>query len=239
MEITGRFSTRLYCAVKRKLYAKRIEKLTSLILLEYNHEEYQNLFEDRRSFLYEKGTDIPAGMGSVTSMNLKDGIKKGTERYLVYGFDQLPENSKILDLGCGCGYFLAVCKFHGHQVTGLDLSIDSGYNKAMKFFNIDRIDHEISIEKPLPKEAGLYDLITAFLTTFNRWNDRKTWGGTEWMCFLDHIKNNLNTNGIFFVQFNKDHTINKAYSDDVPEMIEKRDDFKTVFFADCMKLIKR
>jgi len=97
-------------------------------------------------------------------------------------------------------------------VTGLDLSVDAGFNNAMQYFGIERIDHEISLDCPLPMDVGYYDLITAFLTTFNRKPDRRTWDGNEWNIFLDKIKPHLTDNGIIFVQFNKDHYLNQTYA---------------------------
>ena len=44
------------------------------------------------------------------------------EGHRIRFFKELKREGSILDVGCGNGYFLAACKEHGYQATGLDLS---------------------------------------------------------------------------------------------------------------------
>src|ERR1700719_1301948 len=52
--------------------------------------------------------------------NVPYWIRINIERAQDLWLDRSPPLS-ILDLGCGAGYFLYVCKFFGHEVLGLDL----------------------------------------------------------------------------------------------------------------------
>src|SRR5262249_1749441 len=79
-------------------------------------------------------------------------------RALEIGVDKMPPGA-VLDLGCGPGYFLYVCKYLGHSVHGLDLADDPFFNDAIRLFGIARTDAEIRPYRPLPPIGRRFDLI--------------------------------------------------------------------------------
>lgn len=52
----------------------------------------------------------------------------------------LPENGRVLDVGCAAGYFLRVAREHGHDVHGVELS-ESIANEAIAALGEDRVFH--------------------------------------------------------------------------------------------------
>ena len=68
---------------------------------------------------------------------------------------------RILDIGCGFGYFCSVGLALGHYVTGLDLH-DSMVRQGAAILNVQYVGHEIRRYKPLPSLLTGYDLITMF-----------------------------------------------------------------------------
>jgi SAM-dependent methyltransferase len=115
---------------------------------------------------------------------------------------------KILDLGCGSGLFLLVCRHLGHQVWGADQpaqamrdceklvygSFISSLHIEMMPLHIERFKH---IELP-----AQYDLITAFLICFNRCNKADEWGAKEWEYFVHDACKNLHDEGRLVLSLN-------------------------------------
>jgi len=46
----------------------------------------------------------------------------GLESHRVRFFKRIKKKGRVLDIGCGYGYFLAACREHGYDVQGLDVS---------------------------------------------------------------------------------------------------------------------
>ena len=104
------------------------------------------------------------------------------------------KSKKILDLGCGPGFFIYICKYFGHEVLGLDLK-DQFYSELTNLLDLNIVNKEISSNKNLqlyPKEK--FDLVTAFMICFDRDNSDDLWDTKKWRFFLNDIeKNILNT----------------------------------------------
>jgi 2-polyprenyl-3-methyl-5-hydroxy-6-metoxy-1,4-benzoquinol methylase len=47
-------------------------------------------------------------------------------------FRRVKQSGKVLDIGCGMGYFLLACRDVGYDVEGMDLSRDSAAYGAEK-----------------------------------------------------------------------------------------------------------
>jgi SAM-dependent methyltransferase len=102
---------------------------------------------------------------------------------------------RILDLGCGTGYFLAVARQLGHEVMGLDLADSAVFNDVMTLLKIPRIEHAITPFTPMPEFGVKFDLITAHLVRFN-WTDRgQGWTYDVWRYFLDDCRSRLAAGG--------------------------------------------
>ena len=114
------------------------------------------------------------------------------------------EKTLILDLGCGPGYFLYICKHFGHDVYGLDLNNNSMYNTLVSKFNIPRFISEIKAFESLSLNTQLkFNLVTAFMITFNDHKTLNEWDLEQWDFFLEDIKNNyLLDDGKIFININ-------------------------------------
>lgn len=119
---------------------------------------------------------------------------------------------KILDLGCGAGYFVAVCRYLGHEALGADLPPDEmnlldatvypiltaalGRGEMILPLKISRFT-KLDI-------VGEFDLITAFMICFNSHATPDVWGVSEWEFFLDDVRLHLRPEGRLFLQLNHD-----------------------------------
>lgn len=107
-----------------------------------------------------------------------------------------PPPLRILDLGCGAGYFLYVCQSFGHRGTGLDVGDDPFFGALMNCFGLHRVIARIDPGMPLPDFAEKYDLITAHRICFHRitrlpkgnWNE---WTPADWKFFINDVRTRL------------------------------------------------
>lgn len=130
-------------------------------------------------------------------LDLEYWIGIGVERVFRLGLDTGPRR-RILDLGCGAGYFLYVCKLFGHDVLGLDVPEErSMYTEIRELLGIPWIAHEIKPMEPLP-QMGRFDVVTAHMVCFNghrTWQPGDAmpreplipWSAREWACLLDQV----------------------------------------------------
>src|SRR5438046_1117569 len=72
---------------------------------------------------------------------------------------------RILDLGCGAGFFLFLAQQFGHRGVGLDVDDFSVSNELIDLFGVERVTGRIHAHQPLP-DLGQFDLITAFSSAF-------------------------------------------------------------------------
>lgn len=73
------------------------------------------------------------------------------------------ESRRILDVGCGFGFFVSICDCMGHTVVGLDRDepiIRRGQEAVWK--GGPWVTHEITPALPLPADIGQFDLVTVF-----------------------------------------------------------------------------
>lgn len=101
---------------------------------------------------------------------------------------------RILDIGCGPAYFLALARALGHDAHGVDApeSILSPverdvYDTLIGVFECGRVVSPLLIErfKPLPFREQPFDLITAYWVCFNRHRQPDEWGREEWRFFVE------------------------------------------------------
>lgn len=109
---------------------------------------------------------------------------------------------RILDIGCGAGYFLYANKIMRHTVLGLDLDDDPIYNSLIKLFGIPRIVHRIEKYQKLPNVGDDFDLITAFGICFNQHRKEDEWGADEWKYFICDCIDHLSPSGRIRLLFN-------------------------------------
>jgi SAM-dependent methyltransferase len=138
----------------------------------------------------DRFAEIAARYGSAVSperrekyLDLERWIAVCLERVHRVGLDRGPRR-RVLDLGCGCGYFLYVCKLLGHEVLGVDVPEErSMYTEIRELLGIPWIPHAIRAFEPLP-DFGQVDVLTAHMVTFNGHRSPNVWGPREWRWLL-------------------------------------------------------
>ena len=112
----------------------------------------------------------------------------------------------ILDLGCGAGYFLFVCKHFGHHVLGFDTDDDPLFRATIALLDVPRVIGRIGRQTPLPDFHQKFDLITAHRICFNRIGrarDGIEWSTADWEFFINDVRSRfLNENGRLLLDFN-------------------------------------
>jgi SAM-dependent methyltransferase len=118
------------------------------------------------------------------------------------------EPMRILDLGCGSGFFLYICKLFQHDVVGLDRDTNPLFREVTKFLQVPRVAADIDPGVPLPDLGKPFDLVTAYRICFQRiateqkgvW---KEWGPSQWTFFLNDIRTRfLHPGGRLLLAFN-------------------------------------
>jgi SAM-dependent methyltransferase len=128
---------------------------------------------------------------------------------------------RILDLGCGPGYFLYVCQLFGHTGLGLDTQNDPLFDGLTEFFNVRRVISRIDRQVPLPDLGEKFDLITAHRVCFHRLertgkHEWKEWTPADWKFFINDIRTRfLAPSGRLFLEFNPRHDRSSSITPEV------------------------
>ena len=114
---------------------------------------------------------------------------------------------KILDLGCGPGYFVYIANYFKHDAEGLDIGSNDLYNQMIASLSLTRYEQAIMPFKPLSLPSRKkYDLISAFMICFDGHGTDEMWGTDKWNFFIQDIENNhLQEEGKIFLGLNPDH----------------------------------
>ena len=105
----------------------------------------------------------------------------------------LARPKRILDIGCGAGYFLYIAKQYGHDVLGLDIDSFSLFTETTELFGVPRVIWRIEPFVRLPDLGRKFDLMTAHMICFNGHNSDAVWGVAEWEFFLDDLSAHMNS----------------------------------------------
>lgn len=127
---------------------------------------------------------------------------------------------RILDLGCGAGYFLYIAQLLGHEGLGLDLDQLPMFGDLTSLLGVRRVIWQIKAFDPLP-DLGKFDLITAFLICFNRHKQANVWGVPEWEFFLDDLAKHLTLRGRVWLELNQEYD-GTFYTPELKEFSQKR-----------------
>jgi len=115
----------------------------------------------------------------------------------------LRPGERVLDLGCGSGFFLFLAKQFGHACVGLDVGDFPLSNELIGLFGLERVTWRIRAFQPLPDFGRKFDLITAFSAAFNRTEDEsRGWNAEEWKFFLDDLDRHLTPDGEILLEIN-------------------------------------
>ncbi len=122
---------------------------------------------------------------------------------------------RILDIGCGPGYFLAAAAACGHDCYGIDAPAtvmtpveQRTYSELLAALSLrDRVS-PLLIERfrPLALAQRDLDLITAFWICFNRHQQPDEWGVAEWQFFVQDAMTYLREGGVLHLELNSNLT---------------------------------
>jgi SAM-dependent methyltransferase len=103
---------------------------------------------------------------------------------------------RILDLGCGAGYFLYVCKFFGHETLGVDTDNEPLYRATTELLKIERVIARIEPNVALSDLGRRFDLVTAHRVCFHRMRrsgagEPREWTCDQWKFFMRDVRKNL------------------------------------------------
>jgi SAM-dependent methyltransferase len=128
---------------------------------------------------------------------------------------------RILDLGCGAGYFLYIAQLLGHSGVGLDMDRLSMFREITRLLGVRRVVQQIRAFRPLPSFGQKFDLITAFMVCFNDHKMPGLWGVLEWEFFLDDLAKHLKPRGRVWLELNQEYD-GTFYTPALKEFFENR-----------------
>lgn len=130
---------------------------------------------------------------------------------------------RVLDLGCGAGYFLYVCQRAGHEVLGVDMPTRGPmFTEITRLLNVPILVTSIMAFQPLELPARKFDVITAHMVTFNRHTLPTVWGVPEWTFFLDDLQDHLVPGGTICLELNREPDTNSCYTPALRKLFEGR-----------------
>jgi SAM-dependent methyltransferase len=139
---------------------------------------------------------------------------------------------RMLDLGCGAGYFLYIAQLLGHSGIGLDIDRLPMFSEITRLLGVHRIVQRIEPFRPLPDLGRKFDLVTAFMICFNDHKMPGLWKVPEWEFFLDDLAKHLTTRGRVWLELNQEYD-ETFYTPELKEFFQKRgariDDQKVIF----------
>jgi SAM-dependent methyltransferase len=180
----------------------------------------------RRKYAVDDPGDAPPKY-----LDLKHWIRINLQRVRELGLDYAA-HSRILDLGCGAGYFLYINKLLGHEILGLDVDDFPMFRELTDLLRVPRIIARIEAFQPLPKFDRKFDFITAYLICFNNHKSDKLWGPAEWDYFLSDVATHLAPNGRLWLELNREYD-GTYYTPELKRFFEERggnlESFRVIF----------
>jgi SAM-dependent methyltransferase len=144
----------------------------------------------------------------------------------------LARPKRILDLGCGAGYFLYIAQLLGHSGVGLDMDRLTMFGEITRLLGVRRVVQRIQAFRPLPNFGQKFDVITAFMICFNNHKMPGLWGVAEWEFFLNDLAKHLTPRGRVWLELNQEYD-GTFYTPQLKEFFQKRgakiDEHKIIF----------
>jgi SAM-dependent methyltransferase len=133
---------------------------------------------------------------------LRNQFVRNGERIFAVGLHR-SKGLRVLDIGCGFGFFVHAADRYGHHAVGLDQD-DPFFNEITALVGIERVVHRIEAFQPLPDvPGGPFDLITAFASCFDHAGAEGQWGVKEWEYLLGDLRKKTSESARLHVKFNQ------------------------------------
>lgn len=134
----------------------------------------------------------------------------------------------ILDLGCGAGYFLYLCRLFGHEGLGFDTDENPFFQGTTQFFNVRRVIGRIEPQAPLPDLGKKFDLVTGHRVCFHRLARAENgewleWTPADWKFFINDIRTRfLKPDGRLLLEFNRQQDGSSFFTDELRSFFESQ-----------------
>jgi len=118
---------------------------------------------------------------------------------------------RILDVGCGPGYFMAAALACGHECYGIDApagvltDVEARvYSEMLAALSCSDRVTPVLIERfrPMALPVRDLDLISAFWICFNRHQQPDEWGAEEWRFWVEDALSHLRDGGVLHLELN-------------------------------------
>jgi SAM-dependent methyltransferase len=207
----------------RLLHSKRFRLETLRVIATIDPTGFEQI--RRRYAVADPGADWPK------YLDLDRWIGVNIRRIRQLELD-LARPKRILDLGCGAGYFLYIAQLLGHSGVGLDLDRLPMFREITRLLGVRRVVQRIQAFRSLPDFGQKFDVITAFMICFNNHKMPGLWGVREWEFFLDDLAKHLKPRGRVWLELNQEYD-ETFYTPELKEFFQKRgakiDEQKVIF----------
>jgi SAM-dependent methyltransferase len=135
---------------------------------------------------------------------------------------------QILDLGCGAGYFLYLCRLLGHDALGFDTDEEPFFRGTTEFLKVRRVIGRIEPQTPLPGLGRKFDLVTGHRVCFHRLTRTKDgewleWTDADWAFFINDIRTRfLKRDGRLLLEFNRRQDGSSFFTDESRTFFESQ-----------------
>jgi SAM-dependent methyltransferase len=135
---------------------------------------------------------------------------------------------QILDLGCGAGYFLYLCRLLGHEGLGFDQDEEPFFRGTTEFFKVRRVIGRIEPQTPLPDLGKKFDLVTGHRVCFHRLARTENgewleWTPDDWKFFIKDIRTRfLKPKGRLLLEFNRRQDGSSFFTDELRAFFESQ-----------------
>ena len=207
----------------RVLRSNRFPLETERVIETIDSPEFKQI--SRRYAVADPGADWPK------YLDLDRWIAVNIRRIRQLELD-LASPKRILDLGCGAGYFLHIAQLLGHSGVGLDMDRLPMFREMTRLLGVRRVVQRIQPFRPLPNFGQKFDLVTAFMVCFNNHKMPGLWGVPEWEFFLNNLAKHLKPRGQVWLELNQEYD-ETFYTPELKRFFQKRgakiDEQKVIF----------
>lgn len=170
------------------------------------------------------------------TQNFDGWLVETVRRFEEYGLFRPRQGARLLDVGCGAGQTLLVAEKVGYSTTGLDVPGEESFERALRILGLESVDHRIEPFEPLPAFPNPFDVVTIFMTTFNKLPDGTPWHCDHWGFFLRDLHRHLAPDARVIVKFNVNKMIARHYPPDVWKLVRDCDLYGVARFRDSWVL---